>query len=475
VFLFTFGTVQATVLGNYGFNDDYVMLGLVQLTTGKFQEILSIFLTPTNSGRFFSSIIQASYLLKFNEIEHLSILRTLTSIVLGLSALLVFSGAVRLKYSVPTSFILSTLIIFAPGIFVISVTGFVFSYILSFYLVLCLSWYLTFNSINNYLQMTILAIILFVVGNGYQPLMSAILFFPLLRFGKDNIDQFIYLRNAVISYVFSLGSNYLFVLLFSNTNRISIEIDFQEKIYLMLKKIIPMTISPHIFLQNVNVAVLTSYLILFVFFTIIMHYIFKKENKYKKISVEYRTYYTLSALGWVPLTTGWLFIITEDKVYFRMLIGATIIFWLSIVIYLDNFISRFRLAENLRYFAAFSISVFLVFTYIDFRISTVIPQVKQWGAAICASEKIQLNQNSVLDSKIINLTIPNPKRLYEDEYSIESLFFPGPQIFIPTLANNKILAREKITNPWQIRFSENQTSEEGRKWSNQYRKCLTIK
>jgi len=105
-FLFTFGTIQATVMGNYGFNDDYVYLGLVQLTSGKFQEIFKIFITPNNSGRFFSGLIQAVYLLKFNEIEHLSILRTLSSIVLGLSALLVFYGAVRLRYSIPTSIIL---------------------------------------------------------------------------------------------------------------------------------------------------------------------------------------------------------------------------------------------------------------------------------------------------------------------------------------------------------------------------------
>ncbi len=450
-------------------------LGLVQLTSGKFQEILNIFLTPSNSGRFLSSVIQAIYLLRFNEIEHLSLLRTLSCIVLGLSALLVFYGAIKLRYSIPTSIILSTLIIFAPGIFVITVTGFVFSYILSLYLVLCLSWYITFYPIKKISHITLLAIALFIVGNGYQPLMSVLLFFPLLRLGKDKLDKVTYLRIAIISYLFALGSNYLFVVLFFNTNRVSREIDFKEKTMLMFEQIIPMTISPHIFLQNVNAAILISYIILFVFLINIIKSRLYIENRDKQISIEHRVYYALSSFGWIPLTVGWLFIITGDKVYFRMLIGATIIFSLSIITYLDNFISKFVFAETIRNISAVSVTVFLVLTYIDLRSSTVTPQIKQWSAAICASQKIQLKEDSVLDSKIINLTISNQKRRYEDEYSIESLFFPGPQIFIPTLANNKFSARDKIINPWQIQFSENQTSEDGRQWSNQYRKCLMTK
>jgi hypothetical protein len=462
-------------MGNYGFNDDYVYLGLVQLTSGKFQEIFKIFITPNNSGRFFSGLIQAVYLLKFNEIEHLSILRTLSSIVLGLSALLVFYGAVRLRYSIPTSIILSTLIIFAPGIFVITVTGFVFSYILSLYLVLCLSWHITFHRINKISQIALLAIALFVVGNGYQPLMSVILFFPLMRLGREITNEVTYLRNAIIAYLFALGSNYLIVILFFNTNRIGREINFNEKIILMFKQVIPMTISPHIFLQNVNAAILIGYMILFVLAINSLKSRYLTENRDTQISIERRAYYALSALGWIPLTVGWLFAITGDKVYFRMLIGGTIIFWLSIVIYLDNFISKYILAETLRSIAAVAVTLFLVFVYIDLRRSTVIPQIKQWSAAICASKKIQINENSVLDSKIINLTISNKKRIYEDEYNIESLFFPGPQIFIPTLANNKLSTREKITNPWQIQFSESKISDEGRQWSNQYEKCLINK
>ena len=200
---------------------------------------------------------------------------------------------------------------------------------------------------------------------------------------------------------------------------------------------------------------------------------FKFRDFFLKTRIENSFYILMTSFGWLPVTIFWLLLIPENAVDFRRLISASVIFWVIPIVYLDN---KLKTVVTAKYNKCTVVSLlfFLGFMWgLNLRASTVSPQIDSWSAAICASEVSRLNQYSQLDPNIISAVIDERYQTYNDEYAVDSLVFPGPQTFIPWLANKYSGNGNEIVQAWGMGFSTKKMTREGRLWSKKYLLCLS--
>ncbi len=471
LFLFVFSALFLSTRGEYGYGDDYVILGIAKQADFNFQVIFSWFTNLSmNAGRSLGAVFQGIVYSSINDVGSLGFIRLVSALGWALCATYLYRRARDIGFSLQTAIAMGCMIVLIPGVAFLTIltAGFIYAWGTLFALVL--SWRISQTERFNLPKLTIFALMGLAVSSIYQPILNVIPLFSILVFikKKDLIGlrlNKIYLSSALI-YI-CLALNFIYIRFFLDSQRISGSIDLGEKMKLTIESIFPMIVLPQfhlLFSHNRTVPIMiilaTSAYIVFA-----NKKIFLEKGKFIDVYPK-KTLLILVSFGYLPVTLVWLLLIPENTVDYRRFLWTGLMFWII------------TLAEVMEKILSKSINwIFIVIGFLTcliwlnvVRVSTVQLQIDEWSAAKCASSSVELELSTRFPTTIQESKINSKFKPSTDEFARYSMFYPGPQTFMPWLAND-LTGNAKIPVAWGIYVGENPTPE-GLKWVAKFKQCM---
>ncbi len=458
------------VHGNYGFNDDYVVVGQIKQSQMGLHEVMQSGLnSPYGAGRFFAVILTALVAPLLTSVETLQIFRIVGVVGWALVSMLLYVTLRKLKVTSALSVVLSLVPILVPGSQLTLISGTNFFYSWGTLLAIWIGAKVAFLKKKSTITIIKLALMALIPAMLYQPISAFLMLIPAIswQLQRDDDRKKANFFLAIVIYITSLLSNWVLVKIFYSSPRLEGGINLNYKLQTFFSETLPMAVLPHLYVFTPELARKTFPLILL---TSIVFYIWNTRNSqlrfFRGILDTFLEVCTLTGL--IPLTLGWLFFIHEDGVNFRK------IFWGSstwIILFLLSLgTTLLRANRFLNTLAVSLIFSSLILWTLFFRVSTVELQQKEWSSALCASRQVPLTAESELALELLRPPANLEKYLYKDEIAVHSLTFPGPIMFLPWLSNSKELPENIIQNAWGIHASA-KGSGVGRNWSEKYRSC----
>jgi hypothetical protein len=460
------------VHGNYGFNDDYVVVGQIAQSNMGFWNVLEWASSPFSSGRYIAIFLIAIAAPLLSAVDTLQILRIVGLIGWALVSMQLHRELTKLKVSRIFSMTLSLVPIFIPGSQLTLISGNNFYYSWGTLLAIFVSGRIAKQramKLNTFVVLTSFALLPTMF---YQPISAYLLLIPAISWMLQLSD---YQRKnnfkiAIVIYAISILSNWLIVKLFYDSSRLDGALDFSLKIETFFIDTLPMTVIPHLYIFAPDYARgLYPFVILV---SVLFHLLAFRGLQLVRYGVINSLLHVCILTGLVPLTLGWLFFINEDGVNFRKIFWGSSV-WM-ILFLLAIYIKLGRNNQLLYAICFFLMLLALAIWTIFFRVTTVQLQEREWQSAVCASKQVKLKADSELALDAFNQPVSHVKFQFKDEIAVSSLSFPGPRTFIPWLSNSAAHPDNIISNAWGIRVSEKGLNE-GREWSNEFRACLSGK
>ena len=456
--------------GRYGFNDDYVVVGQIVQSNMGFKEVLYWSLgSPYGAGRFVAILLSSISAPLLTSIDFLQFLRIIGAVGWALVSMKIYRELRKLNVTRYFSIVLSLVPILVPGsqLTLISGTNFFYSWG-----TLMAIWvggkiaYLRKRTSLQIFQMTLFALIPTMV---YQPISAYLLLIPAIswQLQRNNHEEKINFLLSISIYIASLFTNWILVKFLYESPRLEGGLDFSLKLQFFLNETLPMSISPHMFLFAPELARKTYPIIIGC--SLVLYFINIRRSQIRIYRGILDTFLELCILtGLIPITLGWFFLISEDGANFRKIFWGSSIWIILFLLSLGpNLFQNHRMTEILG--VALIITALLFWT-IFFRSSTVQLQEKEWRTAVCASAQVKLKGDSDLALEDILVPFPLDKYRFKDEIAVQSLVFPGPQVFLPWLSNLKAQPENLIPSAWGI-HSTAKGSGEGEKWSEEFNSC----
>lgn len=475
VFIFSLGLIYLAISGAYGYNDDYVILGLVEEGDWGYQTTLYWFTNlAANSGREVAAIFQSLAYPFTGNIENLAFIRIIGAIGWALSASYIFLKLKQFKLSSNLAFAISMLVIVIPGSTFLTMlsAGFIYSWI--FLLALVIGAKATSQSkiVSKTFPFFILGAL--VVAFGYQPLLPAMLFFPIVKWllsKKDRLEnQYIIFQMAGLMYL-GLGINYLYIRSRFSESRVDGTIDTFQKMQLLFKQLIPMIATPQMYLFLRPLSMLLS-----IFAIILLFGLWIYKIKFRMKITPTNIFINGNAmLGWMPLTSLWLLAVPENKLDFRRVFAS------SFILIATSIIAAFSEGEvrapkenigKLRNYAFSSLVLLSSMAWaITVNLSSTRVQEIEFSAALCASQKVKLQEGSEIASKYMSQNYPFKDFAFEDEFARQSLDFPNPRIFLPFMTDREVYGPEGLKTSSKLTVSLEGKSE-GALWAKEFSRCF---
>jgi hypothetical protein len=458
------------VYGEYGFNDDYVVVGqIAQSHMGPREVLIWGLSSPYGAGRFLAAALTALVAPLLDSLESLQILRIVGALGWALVSMHLYRMLQRLNVARALSIVLSLIPILVPGSQLTLISGTNFFYSWGTLFAIWISGQIAFLKMNSRLTIFKLTFLALFPTMIYQPISSFLLLIPAIswQLQRKNYQKKANFLWAILIYLFSLLSNWILVKIFYSSPRLDGEFNFEIKIQTFFSEILPMSILPHLYIFFPELARNAFPLILIV--SVIFYVLntrFSQLRFHRGLLDSFLEVCILSGL--IPLSLGWLFFIHEDGANFRKIFWGSSIWGILFLLSVGTRLLRGNLFLNIA--AASLVVLTLALWTLFFRFSTVDLQQKEWSSALCASRQILLTAESELALESLRPPATLDKYVYKDEIAVHSLSFPGPAMFLPWLSNAKERPENIIPNAWGIHASA-KGSNAGKIWSEKYREC----
>ena len=458
-----------TVRGRYGFNDDYVVVGQIAQSDMGMRDVWNWASSPYSSGRFAAILLIAIASPLLAAIDGLQILRMIGAIGWALVSMRLCVELRRFKVTRVFSIVLSLVPIFVPGSQLTLISGSNFYYSWGTLLAIWISGRIANLEKSSYKIPVALIFLGLIPTMFYQPISAFLILLPavswsLWRNNNQKRRNFIW---GIAIYLISILMNWLIVKLFYSSSRLEGNLDFGNKMNTFLFETLSISILPHLYIINADVARKCYPLVLLL--SVLFFFLNIRSLQMNVFRGVTNTCLEICLLtGLLPLTLGWLFLIAEDGVNFRK------VFWGSsswLILFLLSLNKAF--INNNRFMGYVGLIIMLsalLLWALFFRYTTVHLQQKEWDSAICASRQVKLTPESDLSLDYLLPSDPRDKFLYKDEIAVHSLAFPGPQTFLPWLGNLEAQPDNIIPNAWGI-HSSTKGSGEGRDWTREFNSC----
>ena len=475
VFCVCFSLLFFATCGTYGYNDDYVILGLVREGNWGFGTTLFWFTNlAANSGREIAAIFQSLFYPRIQNVSDLSFIRVVGILGWGISSSYIYLQLRKHNFTLMLSLAISLLVWIVPGsVFLTILTaGFIYSWIFLFALVLSAKAMMMGELKRKHFPIFFLGAL--CVAFGYQPMLPAVLFFPIVQWmnfksNRERTGTLIY-QLAFLVYG-ALLVNYIYVRIRFSESRISGNLNLINKIKLGFSELFPMISVPQLFLFLRPTAVLLSIASLILILSLWV----LKNASMKKPRIRDIFLLLASLLGWMPITSFWLLLVPEDKLDFRRIYAGSIIFLASFLclIFAHNYDSLIDKSKKRFSGIVVIISIFGIGTFWSFAVkeSTTSLQVQEYNAALCASREVKLDTDSVLASDFMTKNYRFKEFAFADEFAQQSLNFPNPRTYIPFMSDREIYSNMGLSSPQGLKVSEKGEGK-GRFWSEQFSVCF---
>lgn len=457
-----------TIVGTYGFGDDYVILGLAKQDNWDYLKSLEWFSSlPYNSGRQFAAIFQSIGYPFLESIDQLLILRILGVAGWLFSSLYIHSVLGKFGLEKSLRFAVSSIVFLLPGsIFLTILTAsFIYPYIF------LLALWISFQWVDENTKVTkpILIILAVLVSFGYQPITVTLILFPLIRSvrnnGKDRKITSDLIQTTILTY-FALAINYLYIKLTYSENRLNGSIDLLAKMKLYFLEILPMIQTPHLYLFSNRIAS-NIVLIIFILYATSSIFSFFKKNNISKFQLSTSISKVLSWNGALFATSFWLILIPENKQDFRRLFWVSMIWYTYMIVKVSlRFSGNQKIKQVLNWAPVFLVIIWLF----SVRVTTVDLQIREFNSAKCASKQYELSAESQLSMKYLLPDYKYSKYAFEDEFAVRAFDFNNPRTFLPMITNNLYKSNEKILSVWGMSYNFN-GNREGELWSKRFLVC----
>jgi hypothetical protein len=301
----------------------------------------------------------------------------------------------------------------------------------------------------------------------YQPSGALILFIPIAKYILErNQANSRNLTRAIIIFTFALSLNYLLARLFYSSPRLENDLQFATKVEEFIKFVIPSSLLLFDGIYTLNSA---FKLLIYLIVILILIFHLRSIRRFKLEGVSHKINDVLIASLFFPLTLGWLIFVSEVGISQRKIMWGSLI---SItILYLILSIRQEKVFNQLKKMLILVIVVSSIAWPLEVRLNHVDLQIKEWGAAQCASKKSIVSDDQEIGPFYSNLIYSQKKSEYQDEYAVLSSRFPGPRIFIPFLANNAAARPNKIESAWTLKLSED-TDSVYASWGTEFIACF---
>ncbi|CAB4863002.1 unannotated protein [freshwater metagenome] len=478
--LFIFGEMIFVASGTYGKTDDYVILGLFSGDrTSMFENFRYISAAEWNAGRWVSNLFLATMFQNGNTVADFTYFRIFAVLALFYGTLKHVRNLVHIEESLVKRLIIASPIVLVPGVHSFITLSVSNPYIIAMVVALLISSHITtiksWNLKNTILLFTISSLVCAI----YQSSVFLITLYPALLVLKKHFDK---TSAKCLWQSFSLACGVLFINWFAikiliNSSRSSISLDIYSKVRVFFNVVIDQVISPWLRLAHfdqklIHLVAITMFLLNFILVAISF-----SRSKFKESKWNIYQYFAFifCLTGGLPFTMPWFFLIAENAMDFRRYTFATIIFF-SIFLYsiLNN--SWLNSTKSLQNYTTKVMVVTLLISYTFmsyFDIETRNILAREWSLFSCASNQVQLPEETKIESGRIRQILQGDRTVSED-FSTASISLPNPPTFMLWLSQKQ--TREDIDfPPWNMNLlqldSEIAETEEGRRWRYEFIKC----
>lgn len=285
-----------------------------------------------------------------------------------------------------------------------------------------------------------------------------------------------FVKALVIVFALFLA-NFVLVKFGYNSQRLSVHINWMEKLRYVLDDLLPTTIFPWLYIWRpgqlwIKYLSWAIYLLstVAIIFTLI-RFVCKKRGTTTNINFSEIIYIVSIATSLIPFTLG-MFLFTDQAIAFRRVLFASIVFWFTLLFLLA---SVFRIGENRKFssvlsYGFLSILMMCVFAFGYFLdVGTVQLASREWNAAVCASKLAPLSEPARVNTKIAILSKPFSSAWSGDEFQVSTFSYPtgGMLVWLAHWEANRSLP---AFNRWNVELKENTSLTE---WDRAYVNCLT--
>lgn len=457
--------------GNYGFNDDYVLVGQFKQSDFNFLQALKWGLdSPYSAGRFLYCLAIAIVSPLLKSVETLIFIRILSVIGWCLTSVFIFkylrkAGARRLDAAT-----CAQIVYLIPGVLLHQASAAQYPYGWASLIALIAGNNLHKNTPTKfiaYIQSLILTIISIMI---YQPAGALVLFVPIIRLilqSNQRNSRILTLSTKV--FLVALGSNYLLARLLYTSPRLENKLDVGDKVSQFFQLVIPSSLFVFEGVYNYNFY-LKIFLMMLCIFIVLFYFYSNRENQSEGIFNKINR--VLVATLFMPVTLGWLIFVPEDGVSQRKIMWGSLI---SLnIIYLMIVSLKGKTMKLIRISAITAVIASMITWPHLVRSNLIELQINEWSAAKCASRIYVISQEYEFGSYSSRLNYEQKKLEYQDEYAVLSSNFPGPRIFMPFLANNETNLGNIVESAWTLKLS-NEESIKNDIWGKNFIECFNKK
>lgn len=471
IFLFVFLALFLSTRGEYGYGDDYVILGIAKQSGFNFLAIFNWFTNLSmNAGRSLGAVFQGIAYSALNDVGSLGFIRLVSALGWALCATYLYRRARDIGFRLQTAIVMGSVIVLIPGVAFLTILTAGFIYAWGTLFALFLSWRISQTQRFDLSKLSTFVLMGLAVSSIYQPILNVIPLFSILVFVKEKDLNRIILNKICISssliYI-CLALNFIYIRFFLDSQRISGSINLGEKLKLAIESILPMIVFPqyHLLFSHNQIIPIMIILAIAIYIILANKQMILGKGKFIDVYAK-KTLLILLSFGYMPVTLIWLLLIPENTVDYRRILWAGLMFWL---ITLTEVMEKILLNSINWVFIVIGFLTCLIWLNVV-RASTVQLQIDEWSAAKCASSSVALKSSTRFPITIRESKINSRFKPSTDEFARSSMFYPGPQTFMPWLANDWA-GNTKIPVAWGMYAGQNPTLE-GLKWVAKFRKCM---